>query len=70
MPFADADAFHPAANVAKMSRGEPLTAARLLDTGIAGALEPGQVALTIGLTGGDQAAILQAGALGKKDVPR
>ena len=25
VPFADADAFHPAANVAKMSRGEPLT---------------------------------------------
>lgn len=48
---------------AAMSRGEPLTAARLLDTGISGALGPGQVALTIGLTGGDQAAILQAGAL-------
>jgi len=24
-PFADADAFHPPANIAKMSRGEPLT---------------------------------------------
>jgi carbohydrate kinase (thermoresistant glucokinase family) len=23
-PFADADAFHPPANIAKMSRGEPL----------------------------------------------
>ncbi|MEO6502312.1 MAG: SAF domain-containing protein [Jatrophihabitantaceae bacterium] len=48
---------------AAMSRGEPLTAARLLDTGISAALAPGQVALTIGLAGGDQAAILQAGAL-------
>lgn len=48
---------------AAMSRGEPLTAARLLDTGISAALEPGQVALTIGLAGSDQAAILQAGAL-------
>ena len=25
LPFADADEFHPAANIAKMSRGEPLT---------------------------------------------
>lgn len=25
VPFADADAFHPPANVAKMARGEPLT---------------------------------------------
>jgi gluconokinase len=25
VPFADADAFHPDANIAKMSRGEPLT---------------------------------------------
>jgi gluconokinase len=25
VPFADADGFHPAANIAKMSRGEPLT---------------------------------------------
>nr|WP_264185458.1 gluconokinase [Roseicella aerolata] len=25
VPFADADAFHPPANIAKMSRGEPLT---------------------------------------------
>lgn len=25
LPFADADAFHPPANIAKMSRGEPLT---------------------------------------------
>lgn len=48
---------------AAMSRGEPLTAARLLDTGISAALKPGQVALTIGLAGSDQAAILQAGAL-------
>jgi hypothetical protein len=48
---------------AAMSRGEPLTAARLLDTGISAALAPGQVALTIGLAGGDQAAILHAGAL-------
>src|ERR1051325_6649026 len=24
-PFRDADSFHPAANIAKMSRGEPLT---------------------------------------------
>lgn len=48
---------------AAMSRGEPLTAARLLDTGISAALGPGQVALTIGLAGGNQAAILQAGAL-------
>jgi Flp pilus assembly protein CpaB len=48
---------------AAMSRGEPLTTARLLDTGISAALAPGQVALTIGLAGGNQAAILQAGAL-------
>ncbi|HEV2885628.1 MAG TPA: SAF domain-containing protein [Jatrophihabitans sp.] len=48
---------------AAMTRGEPLTAARLLDTGMTAALEPGQVALTIGLAGGNQAAILQAGAL-------
>lgn len=48
---------------AAMSRGEPLTAARLLDTGISAALAPGQVALTISLAGSDQAAILQAGAL-------
>jgi Flp pilus assembly protein CpaB len=48
---------------AAMTRGEPLTAARLLDTGISAALDPGQVALTIGLAGGNQAAILQAGAL-------
>ncbi|HEX8303584.1 MAG TPA: SAF domain-containing protein [Jatrophihabitans sp.] len=48
---------------AAMSRGEPLTAARLLDTGISAALGPGQVALTIGLAGGNQAAILQAGAV-------
>ena len=48
---------------AAMTRGEPLTAARLLDTGISAALAPGEVALTIGLSGGDQAAILQAGAL-------
>lgn len=46
-----------------MSRGEPLTASRLLDTGISAALGPGQVALTIGLATGDQAAILQAGAV-------
>ena len=25
VPFADADNFHPPANIAKMSRGEPLT---------------------------------------------
>jgi|GEM_PF-5211774 len=48
---------------AAMTRGEPLTAARLLDTGISAALTPGQVALTIGLASGNQAAILQAGAL-------
>jgi len=48
---------------AAMSRGEPLTTARLLDTGISAALSPGQVALTIGLASGDQAAILQAGAV-------
>lgn len=48
---------------AAMTRGEPLTAARLLDTGISAALTPGQVALTIGLAGGNQATILQAGAL-------
>jgi len=47
---------------AAMTRGEPLTTARLLDTGISAALKAGQVALTIGLAGGDQAAILQAGA--------
>jgi hypothetical protein len=35
----------------------------LLDTGISAALGPGQVALTIGLAGGNQAAILQAGSL-------
>ncbi|MDQ1743001.1 MAG: hypothetical protein QOE23_1340, partial [Pseudonocardiales bacterium] len=48
---------------AGMTRGEPLTEARLLDTGISAALTPGQVALTIGLAGGNQATILQAGAL-------
>jgi Flp pilus assembly protein CpaB len=48
---------------AAMSRGEPITAARLLDTGISAALAPGEVALTINLAGGNQAAILQAGAL-------
>lgn len=48
---------------AAMTRGEPLTRARLLDTGLSAALQPGQVALTIGLAGGNQAAILQAGAL-------
>lgn len=48
---------------AAMTRGEPLTRARLLDTGLAAALKPGQVALTIGLTSGNQAAMLQAGAL-------
>ena len=48
---------------AAMTRGEPLTAARLLDTGISAALGPGEVALTIGLAGSNQAAILQAGAL-------
>lgn len=48
---------------AAMTRGEPLTVARLLDTGISAALGSGQVALTIGLAGGNQAAILQAGAL-------
>lgn len=48
---------------AAMTRGEPLTSARLLDTGIAAALDPGQVALTIGLASGNQAAILQAGAV-------
>jgi Flp pilus assembly protein CpaB len=48
---------------AAMAKGEPLTAARLLDTGMSAALEPGQVALTIGLASGNQAAILQAGAL-------
>jgi pilus assembly protein CpaB len=48
---------------AAMTRGEPLTSARLLDTGISAALDPGQVALTIGLAGGNQAAILQAGAV-------
>jgi hypothetical protein len=46
-----------------MTRGEPLTAARLLDTGISAALAAGQVAVTIGLAGVNQAAILQAGAL-------
>jgi len=48
---------------AAMTRGEPLTTARLLDTGMSAALKPGQVALTIGLAAGNQAAILQAGAL-------
>lgn len=48
---------------AAMTRGEPITAARLLDTGLSAALKPGQVALTVGLAGGSQAAILQAGAL-------
>jgi hypothetical protein len=46
-----------------MTRGEPITAARLLDTGITAALGPGQVALTIPLAGSDQAAILQSGTL-------
>jgi pilus assembly protein CpaB len=48
---------------AAMTRGEPLTAARLLDTGIAAALEPGQVALTITLAGSNQAAILRPGTV-------
>ncbi len=48
---------------AAMTRGEPVTAARLLDTGISAALAPGQVALTVSLSSGDQAAILQAGAV-------
>jgi Flp pilus assembly protein CpaB len=48
---------------AAMTRGEPVTTARLLDTGITAALGPDQVALTIGLAGGNQAAILQAGVL-------
>ena len=48
---------------AAMTQGEPLTTARLLDTAMSGSLDPGQVALTIGLAGGNQAAILQAGAL-------
>ena len=48
---------------AAMTRGEPVTAARLLDTGISAALAPGQVALTIGLASPDQVAILQAGSL-------
>ena len=48
---------------AAMTRGEPVTAARLLDTGISTALGPGEVALTIGLASDNQAAILQAGAL-------
>ena len=48
---------------AAMTRGEPLTTARLLDTGISAALQPGQVAPTITLADGGQAAILQAGAL-------
>ena len=48
---------------AGMTRGEPITAARLLDSAIASALAPGQVAITVGLISASQAAILQAGAL-------
>lgn len=48
---------------AAMTRGEPITAARLLDTGITAALAPGQVALTISLASGNQAAILRSGAV-------
>jgi pilus assembly protein CpaB len=48
---------------AAMTRGEPITAARLLDTGISAALRPGQVALTIPLAGSNQASILRSGAL-------
>ena len=48
---------------AAMSPGEPITAARLLDTGITAALAPGQVAVTVSLAGGNQAAILRSGAV-------
>lgn len=44
-----------------MTRGEPLTTARLLDTSMSASLAPGQVAVTVGLTGSNQAAILHAG---------
>jgi Flp pilus assembly protein CpaB len=48
---------------AAMTRGEPVTIARLLDTGMASALGPGQVALTVTLAGNNQAAILRSGAV-------
>jgi Flp pilus assembly protein CpaB len=48
---------------AAMTAGEPITTARLLDTGIAASLESGQVALTVNLAGGNQAAILRSGAM-------
>jgi len=48
---------------APMARGEPLTAARMLDMAIASALAPTQVATTIRLPDEGQAAILQPGAL-------
>jgi Flp pilus assembly protein CpaB len=48
---------------AAMARGEPLTTTRLLDTSVASALRPGQVAATITLADRGQAAILAAGSL-------
>lgn len=48
---------------APMSRGEPFTLQRLMDSAIADALSIGQVATTIRLADPGQAAILQAGAL-------
>jgi Flp pilus assembly protein CpaB len=45
-----------------VSAGEPLTAARLLNTSISSALGPGQVAVSVTLRDANQTAILQAGA--------
>jgi len=45
-----------------LSKGEPLTPGRLLDTGISGSLRPGQVAVAITLPSHGQADILKPGA--------
>lgn len=48
---------------AAMARGEPVTASRLLNTAISRSLTAGQVALAVTLATGEQAAIVQPGAL-------
>lgn len=48
---------------AAMARGEPVTASRLLNSAISRSLTAGQVALAVTLATGEQAAIVQPGAL-------
>jgi pilus assembly protein CpaB len=48
---------------ARMVRGEPITATRLLDTAVTAALRPGQVAVTVSLTDRGQRAVLGPGSL-------